>query len=145
MTYAADTDFLVAVEVRGHEFHRAASDLLASLLDDGHEIGVTPQALAEFIHVATDPRRLPDPMTVEAATDRAERWWQAKETARICPDFSSTLAWLDLLRCHRLGRKRLLDTMLAAICRANGIGKVITNNEEDFRIFGFLEVVTYRN
>ena len=144
MTYLADTDFLVAVEVRGHEFHRAASDLLAKLLADGHEIGVTPQALAEFIHVATDSRRLPDPMTVEEATDRAERWWQAKETARIFPDFSSTLSWLDLLRRHRLGRKRLLDTMLAAMCKANAIGKIITNNEDDFRAFGFLEVVKFR-
>ena len=144
MTYAADTDFLVALEVRGHEFHRAASDLLARLLADGHEIGVTPQALAEFIHVATDPRRLPAPMTVEKATDRAECWWQARETARIFPDFSSTLVWLDLLRRHRLGRKRLLDTMLAAICKANAIGKIITNNKDDFRAFGFLEVVEFR-
>ena len=144
MTYAADTDFLVAVEVRGHEFHRAASDLLARLLADGHEIGVTPQALAEFIHVATDPRRLPDPMTVGEAIVRAEGWWQAKETVRIFPDFSSTLNWLDLLRRHRLGRKRLLDTMLAAICKANAIGKIISNNEDDYRAFGFLEVVGFR-
>jgi len=145
MTYAADTDFLVAVEVRGHQFHRAASDLLARLLAGGHEIGVTPQALAEFIHVATDPRRLPDPMTVGEAIDRAERWWQARETVRIFPDFSSTLGWLDLLRRHRLGRKRLLDAMLAAICKANAIDKIITNNEEDYRAFGFLEVVGFRD
>ena len=143
MTYAADTDFLVAVEVRGHEFHRAASDLLASLLNSGHEIGVSPQGLAEFVHVVTDARRITHPMTVEEAVDRAECWWQAKETARIFPDFSSTLAWLDLLRRHRLGRKRLLDTMLAATCKTSGISKIITNNEEDFRIFTFLQVVEY--
>jgi len=144
MTYAADTDFLVAVEVRGHEFHRSAADLLASLLDGGHEIGVSPQGLAEFVHVVTDARRITLPMTMEEATDRAERWWQAKETARILPDFSSTLAWLDLLRRYRLGRKRLLDTMLAATCKTSGINKIITNNAEDFRVFGFLEVVGYR-
>jgi len=144
MTYAADTDFLVAVEVRGHEFHRAACDLLASLLDDGHQIGVTPQGLAEFIHIATDPRRLSNPMTVKEAIERAERWWQAKETTRILPDFSSTLTWMHLLQHHRLGRKRLLDTMLAAICKACDVQKIITNNEEDFRVFGFLEVVGFR-
>ena len=144
MTYAADTDFLVAVEVRGHEFHRRAADLLASLLDGGHEIGVSPQGLAEFVHVVTDARRIALPMTMEEAIDRAERWWQAKETARIFPDFTSTLAWLDLLRHYRLGRKRLLDTMLAATCKTSGINKIITNNAEDFRVFGFLEVVGYR-
>ena len=144
MIYAADTDFLVAVEVRGHVFHRAAGDLLGRLLDDDHVIGVAPQCLAEFIHIATDPRRLKQPMEMDEAADRAERWWQAKETERLLPDFSSTLAWMGLLRRHRLGRKRLLDTMLAATCQAAGVKKIITNNSDDFRVFGFLEVVEYR-
>jgi predicted nucleic acid-binding protein len=38
----------------------------------------------------------------------------------------------------------LLDTMLAATCKTSGVSKIITNNEEDFRVFGFLEVVKYR-
>jgi len=38
----------------------------------------------------------------------------------------------------------LLDTMLAATCKTHGIGKIISNNEEDFRVFGFLEVVGFR-
>ena len=144
MTYAADTDFLVAVEVRDHVFHRSADELLNRLLDEGHALGLSPQGLAEFIHVVTDSRRLLQPLSIADALDRAERWWQAAEVVRLLPDSRTTLLWFDLLRRHRLGRKRLLDTMLAAVCRSNGIGKIVSNNEEDFRVFGFLDVVTYR-
>lgn len=144
MTFAADTDFLVAVEVRDHVFHGFADKLLGRLLDQGHLIGLSPQTLAEFIHVVTDPRRLAQPLAIPDAVDRAERWWQATEVVRLLPDSRSTLQWIDLLREHRLGRKRLLDTMLAAVCRSNAVVKIISNNEEDFGVFGFLEVVTYR-
>jgi toxin-antitoxin system PIN domain toxin len=145
MTYAIDTDFLVAVEVRDHLFHRAADQLLGRLLDDGHSLGLTAQCLAEFIHVVTDPRRLHQPLNIEEAVDRAERWWQAAEVVRLLPDSNSTTLWIDLLRQHRLGRKRLLDTMLASTCRSHGIGKLISNNDQDFKVFEFLDVVNYRD
>lgn len=145
MTYAVDTDFLVAVEVRDHIFHRPADQLLGRLLDQGHVFGVTPHCLAEFIHVVTDPRRLPQPLGIEEAVDRAERWWQAAEVVRLLPDSDSAMRWIDLLRQHRLGRKRLLDTMLAAVCQTCGVEKLISNNEEDFGVFGFLDLVTYKS
>jgi predicted nucleic acid-binding protein len=145
MTYAADTDFLVAVEVREHVFHPLADNLLSRLLDEGHLLGISPQSLAEFIHVVTDPRRISQPLSMADAIGRAESWWQATEVVRLLPDSRSTLLWVDLLRKHRLGRKRLLDTMLAAVCRSNGVGKIISNNEQDFRVFEFLDVVTYRD
>ena len=144
MTYAVDTDFLFAAEIRDHTFHRPADDLLSRLLESGHNLAVAPQNLAQFIHVVTDPRRLAKPLALEEAVERAEQWWQAKEVVRMFPDASSTLAWLDLLRRHRIGRKRLLDTMLAATCRSNGVGKLISNNNDDFQVFEFLEIVNYR-
>ncbi len=145
MKHAVDTDFLVAVEIRDHVFHRPADGLLSRLLDEGHELAVTPQTLAEFIHVVTDAKRLVMPLAVDEAVERAERWWQAREVVRMLPNAGSTRDWMDLLRHHRLGRKRLLDTMLAATCRANGVGRLISNNADDFRLFGFLEVISFRS
>jgi predicted nucleic acid-binding protein len=48
------------------------------------------------------------------------------------------------LRDHRLGRKRLLDTMLAASACTQGISTIITNNEKDFKIFGRFKTLTYK-
>jgi hypothetical protein len=40
------------------------------------------------------------------------------------------------LREHRLGRKRLLDTMLAATFRSAGISSILTCDRTDFEVLG---------
>jgi predicted nucleic acid-binding protein len=144
MTHGVDTDFLVAVEILDHPFHPGAAALLKSLLDDGHDLALAPQTLAEFIHIVTDARRMPQPLTVLEAISRAESWWQAAEVIRVFPDGQSMAVFTDWLRRHRLGRKRLLDTLLAATFHNAGVGHIITNNEADYRIFGRFSILTYR-
>ena len=74
MTHGIDTDFLVAVEIRDHPFHRQAEALLLGLLGNGYDFAVAPQTLAEFIHVVTDPKRMPHPLSISEAIARAEHW-----------------------------------------------------------------------
>ena len=47
----------------------------------------------------------------------------------------------DLLTRFRLGRKRILDTALAATMEAAGIKKLATLNKKDFEVFPFLELI----
>lgn len=54
MTHGIDTDFLVAVEMRDHPFHREADVVLPSFLMDGHDLALEPQTLVEFTHLVTD-------------------------------------------------------------------------------------------
>lgn len=144
MTHGIDTDFLVAVEIRDHPFHHQAESLLQSLLADGHDLAVAPQTLAEFIHVVTDGKRMPKPLTMADAVARAEHWWQAQEVRRVFPDGQSAEDFLCWISNHRLGRKRLLDTLLAATYRNAGIKRVVSNNDRDFRVFGCFEIVGFR-
>jgi predicted nucleic acid-binding protein len=60
-------------------------------------------------------------------------------------DRKAAECFLTWLRKYRLGRKRLLDAMLAATFFQSGIRRVITNNEADYRAFGFFEIVGYRD
>jgi len=143
MTHGIDTDFLVAVEIRDHPFHRQADHLLQGLLTDGHDFAVAPQILAEFIHVVTDPKRMPHPLTIAEAVSRAEHWWQATEVRRVFPDGECVMDFLGWLAQHRLGRKRLLDTLLAATYQRAGIRHLLSNNEKDFRVFGCFEIVPF--
>lgn len=145
MTHGIDTDFLVAVEIRDHPFHRAADALLQSLLADGHDIAVVPQTLAEFIHMVTDSRRMPQPLGMAEATSRAEHWWQAAEVVRVFPDGQAVSDFLGWLRRHQLGRKRLLDTLLASSFHQAGVKRLITNNERDYVAFGVFELVSFRS
>lgn len=144
MTHGIDTDFLVAAEIRDHPFHRQADALLQSLLRDGHDLALVPQTLAEFIHIVTDGKRMPQPLTMAEAIHRAEHWWQAAEVVRVFSDGQSVTDFLTWLTRHQLGRKRLLDTMLAASFHRAGVKRIITNNERDFRVLGVFEIVGFR-
>ena len=144
MLHGIDTDFLVAAEVSDHVYHAGADALLDRVLNQGDEFAVAPQTLGEFIHVVTDPKRLTVPLPVVDAINRAERWWNAAEVVRVFPTARSTVDFLHLLREHRLGRKRLLDTQLASTFRDAGVKKIITNNESDYRVFGSFEIIGYK-
>jgi len=144
MTHGIDTDFLVAVEVRDHPFHGPADALLQRLLAEGHDLALAPQTLAEFIHVVTDAKRMPQPLSMGEAIRRAEHWWQAAEVVRVFPDGRAVADFLHWLTRHKLGRKRLLDTMLAAAYHSAGIQRVITNNARDFQVLGVFELIGFR-
>jgi predicted nucleic acid-binding protein len=144
MTHGIDTDFLVAAEVRDHPFHRPADELLQSLLAGGHDFAVAPQTLAEFIHIVTDPKRMPQPLSMAEAIRRADDWWEAAEVVRVFPDGQAVARFVGWLSRYQLGRKRLLDTLLAASFQQAGVKRLITNNERDFRGFGCFEIVTFQ-
>jgi len=136
MTHGLDTSFLIAVEVAEHEEHTACRTRFQRLLKAGDTFSLVPQILAEFIHVVTDPRRFSSPLTPEQAIERAEIWWNAAEVVHVFPTADSTLLFMGWLEEYKLGRKRLLDTMLAAALRASGVTSILTLNRDDFSVFG---------
>ncbi len=144
MTHGIDTDFLVAVEITDHPFHRQADELVRGLVSGGHDFALAPQTMAEFIHVVTDARRMPRPLTMVQAISHARMWWDAQEVVRVFPCDRSTADFFSWLHQHQLGWKRLLDTMLAATFRAAGVTTIVTNNARDYEVLGPFEIVGFR-
>ena len=136
MTHGLDTSFLVAAEVSSHEAHAACRAQLQKLLKAQDILALAPQVLAEFIHVVTDAKRFSSPLTLEQAIERAEIWWNAAEVVHVFPTAESTLLFLGWLEEHQLGRKRLLDTMLASTLRGGGVASILTLNRGDFAVLG---------
>jgi predicted nucleic acid-binding protein len=141
VTHGFDTTFLVAAEVAGHSDHLASRSRLSTLRSAGDDFAIAPQVLAEFVHVVTDANRFSAPLSVEAALSRAETWWTSGEVRQVVPDSMTMIGFFDWMRAHRLGRKRILDTLLAATYKAAGIGSVLTINASDFAIFGHFQIV----
>lgn len=141
MAKGLDTTFLIQAEVCEHPDHQASRALLQNLLDDGEALALAPQVLAEFVHIVTDPRRFERPLTMGQALSRAEHWWQGSEVAQVLPSERSTRLFLRWMVEHRLGRKRLLDTQLAATYHAAGVATLVTTNARDFRIFGCFSII----
>ena len=142
MIHGLDTGFLVAAELVEHADNIAARIKLTNLITAGDSIAIVPQVLAEFIHIATDPRRFAKPLDMSTASQVAERWWTAKEVIHLFPDDGAVLQFFRWLQQYSLGRKRLLDTLLAATFQQAGIQSVLTTNPTDFSIFGVFSCVT---
>jgi len=141
MIYGADTTFLIQLTVADVPEHKAALRLRQRILDGAGTLALAPQVLAEFIHIVTDPRRFRSPLSMREALRRSSSWWHLSEVRHLYPDEESISLFHSWMEEHRLGRKRILDTLLAAIFRSNGIRTVITSDEEAFRIFGSFEIV----
>jgi predicted nucleic acid-binding protein len=109
--------------------------ILRESLTRGDRVAVAPQVLAEFVHVVTDGRRFQQPMSMETALDKSEHWWTAAETDQVFPTDDVVARFHDWMRHHQIGRKRVLDTLLAATYRAAGVTSLFTLNAEDFAIF----------
>lgn len=143
MNYGLDTGFLVAAELPEHPDHHACRGRIAAMVAGGDRLSLAPQVLTEFIHVVTDPRRFSQPLPIDDARDLAIQWWSAAEVDHAFPGPAAVQQFLQWHRVHGLGRKRLLDTLLAATYHEAGITQVLTLNPTDFDLFGvFTCVVT---
>ena len=136
MTHGFDTSFLVAAEVGEHPEHAGTWRRLAALREQGDRFGITLPVLAEFMHIVTDARRFTKPLTMAEAITKARIWWEAAEVETITANEEAARWFLDAMAKHQLGRKRVLDTMLAATYRSAGITSLLTLNGADFAVFG---------
>lgn len=56
---------------------------------------------------------------------------------RVFPENQAVTDFFAWLTRYQLGRKRLLDTMLAATFHRAGVKRIITNNDRGYRVLGF--------
>lgn len=141
MTIGIDTDVFVSWTMAGAARHDVARAFMQRQVAQGRGLAFTLQVIFEFVHIVTDPRRFERPMTMHQALDVARNIWDAPEVVRVPPAPATLHRTLELLRTLGLGRKRILDTALAATLERAGITRLATFNGKDFKAFAFLEVV----
>lgn len=136
-----DTSILVARAIPEHPDHIKVCARLDGLSSAGRSFALTSGALAEFVHIVTDPRRFEDPLTMAEALEWAEFWSEAAEVEVAVTDGNAIRQWRGWLAEHRLGRKRLLDTLIAATWHGAGVRQVLTLNPGDFRTLGVFDLL----
>ncbi len=75
------------------------------------------------------------------AINLANHLWRAQEVVPVFPTVISVARTWDLLTNHALGRKRILDTALAATLESAGVNQLWTLNVKDFSVFPFLSAI----
>jgi predicted nucleic acid-binding protein len=141
MRIGIDTTFLVQVSIREHPGHGAVRAEMAKRLAAGDVFVLAPQVLAEYAHVVTDPRRFERPLSMTEALSQAQAWWEARETEHAMPTAESVAQFWRWMAEFGLGRKRLLDTFLAATYVANGVHAILSSDARDYATFGCLAVI----
>ena len=136
-----DTTFLLAHSVEGHPEHSAAVAWLGHLLGRENTLLVCPVVFDEFVHVVTDARRFERPATVVEALALVETWVHSKEVECVFPDEAACRLQRDWMREHRLGRKRIHDTAIAATYSLHEARWLLSTNQRDFTIFGCFDVI----
>jgi predicted nucleic acid-binding protein len=144
MRAAIDTDFMVALSIGEHEARPAALACRDRHLGRDGRFVLTGQVLSEFVHVVTDPRRFRRPLKMQAALGKAREWCLAREIDHVAPSKEALLEFTSQMASRRLGRKRVLDTLLAATLMSAGIRCIITGNGTHYSGFSGLEVIDFR-
>ncbi len=141
MKVGIDTNVLIVAalpELHGHvEVKRVLSDLLRAEAT----LALTPAILHELIHVITDPKRFERPLSMVEASALARYYLNRSNVELLTTDESAVLLAVDLLEKHRLGRKRLADTLFAATLLTHEVARLVTLNSRDFRLFTDLELI----
>ena len=139
-----DANFLIACEIEEHVHHDAARALLNSLVEAGEQFAMAPQVIAEFLHIVTDAKRLKLPRTMEQALAKAEAWRTAIDVVMLYPEADALDLFFHWMSKFRLGRKRVLDSLLAATYATRNVPAIATIDATDFQVFGVFKIVAPR-
>ncbi|MCK9589659.1 MAG: hypothetical protein M0Q93_09905 [Terrimicrobiaceae bacterium] len=129
------------VEVTEQPGHSAAHQLKDRLMGEAPTLALAPQTLCEFIHIVTDPKRFERPLSADEAGRRSEIWWNLKEVKNISSTGWAVQRFHAWMTEHRLGRKRILDAMLAATFEEHQIYHVITSDPGGFSLSKIFHII----
>ena len=137
-----DCNILVQLALADHPTHVATVAAVRTELELGDPLVFPSLVVTEFLHVITDARRFNPPLTMTQALDWIEAVVADPDLRQLEPTPGSLRQTLRWMRQFNLGRKRILDTHLAAVLHTAGVRRLLTSNPADFAVFGVLETVT---
>jgi toxin-antitoxin system PIN domain toxin len=142
MKRGVDTNVLVYAHMPACEQHARAREFVERILGDADAtLVITPAVLHELVHVVTDPRRFDPPVSMPEATAIARIYLGRTNVECVATDAHAAAHALDLIDRHRLGRRRLADSLFAATLLRHGVTELITCNAADFAAFEGLETI----
>ena len=137
-----DCNILVQLALADHPANQKTVVAVQTEIQQGVRLVFPDLIVTEFLHVITDERRFSPPLTMIEALDWMEEFLANPMVMLLEPTNASTEQTLAWMRQFKLGRKRILDTHLAAILHTSGVRRLLTSNPADFAVFGVLETVT---
>ena len=137
-----DSNILVQLALQDHPANVATIAAVQAETQRGNRLVFPSLVVDEFLHVITDARRFSPPLTMLEALDWVENFADNPAVSLLEPTPETLRQTLRWLREFKLGRKRILDTQLAAVLHTGGVRRLLTSNPADFAVFGVFEIIT---
>ncbi len=116
-------------------------NILVQLALADHPANAATAAVVQA-EVQSGSRLVFPPLTMIEALDWVENFLANPAAGLLEPPSESLRQTLRWMRQFNLGRKRILDTHLAAMLHTAGVRRLLTSNPGDFTVFGVFEIVT---
>jgi len=137
-----DCNILVQLALADHPRYGATVSALKSVLSQDETLYCPTPVITEFLHIVSDPRRFDPPL----AELQAAAWMEeflSKPRVKLLPSSDASIRlMLRWLSQFGLGRKRIIDTHIAAILHTNGINRILTSDSRGFITYGVFEIIT---
>ena len=137
-----DTNVLVYAVHQDSPHHQRSRALLDQAQAGEVQLFITQQTLAEFYAVVTDARRVTVPRQPAEALDAIEHFINMPGVSLLPTPVDMVPRWLGLMRQRPVTRGAVFDVQLVATMLGNGIRKIYTLNDSDFRPFDEVEVLS---
>lgn len=136
-----DSNVLVYAALKDSEHFRAASVLRQHAQNGEIQLYITPQILAEFFAVITDPRRVSDPRSAQETLDEIEKYCATPSFVLVGTSAESVSQLVTLCRRHPVKAQEIFDLQIVATMLIHGIRTIYTFNKKDFEKFEEIKVI----
>jgi toxin-antitoxin system PIN domain toxin len=128
-----DVNLLLYAVVSAFPQHQGARAWWEETVNSSAEIGLTSPAIFGFIRIATNPRVLPQPLSVDAATGYVSAWLGQPNISHLIPGPRHVEIALSLL--HSVGTGGTLTTGVQLAAYAFEYDADMLSNDTDFARF----------
>jgi toxin-antitoxin system PIN domain toxin len=137
-----DTNVLIYAYYEDAPQYPAAFPLHDRAQEAGASLRLSPQVLAEFYAVITNPRRVSAPFTIDEALAEIEKLRAFPGLTLLPIPLDVVDRWVALLREHPVAGRQVFDAQLVATMLGNSVTRLYTFNRTDFEQFPGIEVLT---
>ncbi|WP_336087092.1 type II toxin-antitoxin system VapC family toxin [Nocardia sp. SSK8] len=131
-----DVNLLLYATISVYPQHEAAKSWWEDAINSGEEIGLAAPAVFGFIRIATNPRVMSPPMSIDTALDFVSDWLRQPNVSHVVPGPRHLEIAFELLRKEGTGANLTTDAQLAAL--AIEYDAEMVSNDSDFARFGQL-------
>jgi toxin-antitoxin system PIN domain toxin len=135
-----DVNLLLYAEIDAFPQHPRARRWFEGVMNGERQVGIAPACLFGFLRLATNRRVLTDPLTVEDAIGRVQRWLERPHVVLLVPGTRHLETAFRLLRALGTGANLTTDVQVAAYAVEYN-GEVFSNDAD----FGRFEGVPWVN